>query len=157
MKWAKIEERPNYSVSDSGLVRNDKTGRILKQSSHRCGYKVVMLGRKTVPLYVHRLVAKAFIPNPEKKPQVDHVNGNKADNRAENLRWVTASENSFGAGYRERCEHRKKRVEATNGEETIVFDSRRAAADYFECSPANIAYGKTYAKGAKRGWIFRRL
>ena len=67
-EWRKIEGKPNYSVSRNGEIRNDKTGRILKQYVTETEYCKVMLGRKTVPLYVHRLVASAFIPNVENKP-----------------------------------------------------------------------------------------
>ena len=58
------------------------------------GYLQVNLSGIRVPQLVHRLVAKAFIPNPENKPTVDHINGNKLDNRVENLRWVTQKENN---------------------------------------------------------------
>lgn len=153
-EWRKIEDRPNYSVSDSGEVRNDKTGRILKLSKHRCGYLHVMLGRKTVPLYVHRLVATAFVPNPDGKPQVDHINGDKRDNRASNLRWVSPSENCWNFGYKERIENRKKKIVATNGEQTIVFNSRDECAAYFGCNKSQIKYGWRYKKSNKRGWTF---
>lgn len=153
-EWRKIEDRPNYSVSDCGEVRNDKTGRILKLAKHRCGYLHVMLGRKTVPLYVHRLVATAFVPNPDGKTQVDHINGNKRDNRASNLRWVSPSENCWNFGYQERVENRKKKIVATNGEQTIVFDSRDECAAYFGCHKSTIKYGWLHKKGNKRGWTF---
>ena len=57
------------------------------------GYHQVGLSGSRKTAFVHRLVAEAFLPNPENKPCVDHINGNRADNRIENLRWVTHKEN----------------------------------------------------------------
>ena len=152
--WRKIEERQNYSVSNLGQVRNDKTGRILKLHKGTSGYYQVMMGRKTVPLYVHRLVANAFIDNPDNLPQVDHINGNKTDNRVENLRWVSVSDNCWSFGYKERVEHRKKKIRGTNGVETILFNSRDECANYFGLHKSRIEYGRTFVKGKMQGWIF---
>jgi hypothetical protein len=156
--FKKIEEFNNYSISNLGNVRNDKTGRILKQYTKPSGYKQVQMGRKTIPQYVHRLVGNAFIPNNQNKPQINHKNGDKGDNRVENLEWVTASENDLAYGYTSRIENRKKKIIATNKNgETIIFNSRNETAKYFKCDKSQIAYGRYYKKGNKKNWKFELM
>lgn len=157
MKWIKIEGKPNYSVNEVGEIRNDKTGRILKARVGTSGYYQIMLGRKTSPLYVHRIVAIAFIDNSDELPQVDHINGDKLDNRVENLRWVTVSENCWGHGYEGRIENRKKPILAFNESlnKTIQFDSRDDTTNYFKCNKSQLKYNHLYKKGLKKGWIFK--
>lgn len=86
-----------YEVSDWGRVRSLKYGkeRILYQYLTTANYYLVALSKngKVRRFGVHRLVATAFIPNPDKKPQVDHISGVRTENFAWNLRWATQSEN----------------------------------------------------------------
>ena len=91
MTWKKIKGHENYSVSDTGLIRNNNTGRIRKGIPNYHGYLRVLLDQKQIR--IHRAVALAFLPNPLNKPQVNHKNGDKTDNRVENLEWVTDEEN----------------------------------------------------------------
>lgn len=84
-----------YQVSDQGKVRGLKRGHLLRPNRKRAGYMQVALSRDGICKFidVHRLVALTFLPNPEKKPQVNHKNGRKDDNRLCNLEWTTNSEN----------------------------------------------------------------
>jgi hypothetical protein len=96
-----------YEVSNSGQVKSlprngtKKEPRILKQTLNKYGYYRVNLQKPRKDLTqnknnlrsAHRLVAIAFIPNPEKKPQVNHKNGIKTDNEVKNLEWVTNLDN----------------------------------------------------------------
>jgi len=82
----------NYEASTDGEIRSIKTGKILKPYIYKTGYASVLLNRKRY--LVHRIIAGAFIENPENKLYVDHINTDRTDNRVENLRWVTGIENA---------------------------------------------------------------
>lgn len=85
-----------YSVSNFGNVYNTQTGRKLKQNTIKFNYKQVRLYPKNEDqkcLQVHRLVAKAFIPNPLNLPMVNHLDKNPSNNHVNNLEWCTASRN----------------------------------------------------------------
>lgn len=94
-EWRKIKGLEGYLVSNMGQVKSlnyKRSGKeqILKQSEN-VSYKSVCIKGKMY--YIHRLVAMTFIPNPDNKPQVNHINCNPHDNRATNLEWVTKDEN----------------------------------------------------------------
>lgn len=88
-----------FMVSNTGKVWSKRTGRLLRQHKNKSGYMTITTrigGRssKAICLRVHRLVAEAFVDNPDQKPYVNHLNSLRDDNCALNLEWVTAKENS---------------------------------------------------------------
>jgi|688.fasta_scaffold502346_1 hypothetical protein len=102
-EYRQIEGYDNYSVSNLGNVRNDKTGRILQGCLHKLGYLHINLykeGKKKM-YKIHRLVSIAFLPNPNNLPEVDHINRLPYDNRLENLRWISIGNNERNKKKRE--------------------------------------------------------
>ena len=94
-----IKDFENYSVSNLGNVRNNKTGRVLKLQIDTHGYYKVNLytDRISFNKNIHKLVAEAFLINPLNKPFVDHKNNDKLDNNVRNLRYVTNQENQMNS------------------------------------------------------------
>ena len=95
--WKDIEGyKGHYQISNYGNVRSLKKDAFLMKGGYLKGYKIISLWKNgTGKMFrVHRLVAAAFIPNPDNKPCIDHIDGNRTNNHADNLRWVTAKENS---------------------------------------------------------------
>jgi len=87
---------------------------------------------------IHRLVAEAFIPNPDCKPQVNHLNGDKADNHVENLEWVTGSENTSHA-YRTGLTQGRQKVPVRIVETGEVFESVASCAEAIGGTSGNIS------------------
>lgn len=115
-----------YKISNFGNVYSEKSNRILKCNVNKKGYLYVVLTnggyRKTYK--IHRLVAEAFIPNPDNKPQVNHIDENKTNNMVENLEWVTAKENSNHA--------------TRNSRMRTILTNRKDLSKSIYCSNGNI-------------------
>ena len=90
-----IDGFPNYLVAKEGKAYSKRYKKYLKHKTNNDGYQMVYLQEngKQKEFSIHRLVATAFIPNPENKGYVNHKNGNKLDNHVNNLEWTTNSEN----------------------------------------------------------------
>lgn len=163
-EWKKISENPIYSVSNLGRIRNDVTNRILKPGKvGRKGNQYFAIKLPGVcAAKVHRYVAKAFIPNPDNKPEVNHIDGNHFNNNASNLEWVTGSENCYHAYrvlgrqkyYGSDSKSAKRIVRIEDGK---VFGSLKDAAR--ECGMKNhthlsqVLHGKRHTTGGYH-WRF---
>ena len=93
-----VKGYPNYLIYPDGRVWSKKSNKFLIPIIVGKGYHSVKLGNLSKQFQVHRLVATHYIPNPDNKSQVDHINRIKTDNRVENLRWVTQNENMMNRG-----------------------------------------------------------
>ena len=133
-----IEKYPNYEVSESGLVRNKETLHIKAQQLKQ-GYLHISIGGEKVA--VHRLVAQAYIPNPDNLPCINHKDENKTNNCVDNLEWCTVAYNNAYGERQQRCDYgRGKAVIALkDGQYYKRYDSIVQAGRDLGINPASIS------------------
>lgn len=144
--FKKIDGYPNYLVCSDGYVLNADTGTVLKGNvHHKTGYvKVTLYSRDHKPYHtlLHRIVATAFCERTSDKTEVNHIDGNKRNNAANNLEWISHSDNlkhAFDTGLMPNNTSCKK-VTATNIEtgEQMIFESIYTASKFLSISKGNI-------------------
>ena len=142
--WKTIKYYPNYSVSDNGKIKNNKTGNIINQGKHH-GYNRVTLyhNKKSKHLFVHRLVADAFITNPNNLLYVNHKNEIRDDNNVYNLEWCNIQyNNNYGNRGHKISNKKKNKTTYWTCQKCIVngikFESITDASKYFNLNSASL-------------------
>lgn len=133
-----------YAITSCGKVWSYRSQKFLKPSKNNRGYYHVVLGNKTKT--IHRLVAEAYIDNPDGKDTVDHIDGNPENNSVNNLQWLTQTENRVKGKRKELC----KIVCLDDGRE---FDTQKECADFYGINKGNlnnVLRGKLKTTGGKR-------
>lgn len=134
--------KTNYSVSDDGQVRNDKTQKLLKGSLNK-GYRMVSIyiNKQPKPIGVHRLVALMFLDNPNNLPFVNHKDGNPLNNNVNNLEWCTPQYNTQHAietGLKQDFRQKAVVKYSADGQKVETYSSLTEAALQNNCSSAKI-------------------
>ncbi len=164
-KWKEIRGYEGlYEVSNSGLVRSLKrsttSGKVLRQNKDKYGYYRVCLSKDNIPktYIVHRLVAEAFIDNPDNLPCINHKNEIKTDNRSENLEWCTvAYNNSYNDRHMKIGALRRVPIVAEKNGKKLYFSCIKDAANALGVMHGNISgcIHNAYGRKSLNGYTFR--
>lgn len=161
-QWKEIPGFPGYFASDLGRLASTHRGkmRVLSSSLTRCGYrqKILYKDGKHFSKLVHHLILEAFVGPRIRGYWCDHINGNRVDNRLENLRWVTPKENIRNPVTLEHHSSRsgaRKRRAVRCVDTGDVFPSMTDAARHFGVAPSNVRRVACLNKGRAGGFTFR--
>lgn len=147
-----------WSVSNYGNVKNPAGELNKRVYDTGKGYLQIVLGEFKKSFAVHRLVAKAFVPNPDGKTLVDHIDGDRRNNKANNLRWVTMSENNKNV--HKRTKHTFSQISGTKGEITKVWANMTDCARELGCSPSyvyDVLSPSCPGYKKAKGWILEKV
>lgn len=150
----------DYLITDTGRVYSLRSGRYLRTCKNNRGYLTIRLGRKTGHLLVHRLVAEAFIPNPENKSTVDHINRDKDDNRVANLRWASYKQQRENNSSSKTLKEKRGQaiIEVLNQDVNIRYKSLREVPNIYNSVISNhINKGETEFTIKQRNGNIRRF
>lgn len=166
--WKSIEGFSKYEVSNLGRFRKKGYKKVQRGTQNDRGYLVVHLtdddGNDRM-MTIHRMVALAFVPNPDNKPVIDHINAIPTDNRAENLRWFTYKENAT-LNRRTNIKKMQKKIRfshdnisVSRGGEEHTFSTISDAAKFIGCSPCTISrtLRHEFGKSSAMGWDIKEV
>ena len=156
--WKTIRDFPNYEVSETGQVRIKETQVIRKNQIQHTGYEAILLskdGRRKL-CSIHRLVAEAFLENPDNLPVVNHKDENKLNNHVDNLEWCTHKYNVHYSNSQQRAsESRKLKIICI--ELNKIYDSCKDAALELKVPRSSICHVLKGKRNHTHGYHFSYL